>query len=219
MALSTYTELQAAVADYMIRTDLTNPIIDAIRLVEATLNYGGAGAGGVIKPLRIRQMELRATATMTSGDDTIALPTDFLASRELKITSSTNSGVPPPLRYITPEMLDELYSPVTTGKPEAFTIIGSEYRFRPVPDSAYTLENNYYKPIPPLASNATNWLLTAAPQVYLRGALAEMRSYMKDQQEADRQLAQFTMAVEALRRGDRDARYAGPLQMRPQNVV
>jgi hypothetical protein len=215
MALSTYTEIQAAVADYLIRSTFTNQIIDAIRLVEARLNYGGDGPNGAqIKPLRVRQMENTSYATLSA--ETITLPTDFLAVRTLKLTSTNPDK---PLRYLTPEMQDEIYSADETGEPDSFTIVGGAYRFRKIPGGSYTLQNDYYQAIPALASNASNWLLAAAPHVYLYGALMEMRDYMKDATEAQRVGAKFVAAVEAIRRGDRDARYGGPVQMRPQWVV
>lgn len=211
MALSTYTELQAELVTYMAgRSDLTNLIVDAIRMAESRLNYGGEG----FEALRVRQMENRATASLTAGDDSIELPSDYLASKTLKIDGY------PPLRFVTKEMLDQWYSDGSTGRPVTFTVAAGEYIVRPIPDGTYTLENLYYQPIPALASNSTNWLLTAAPHIYLYGALAELKRYARvlTMNNVDYQ-GMLIAAVEALRRQDVGAMMAGPLQMRPQCVV
>ena len=75
MAFTTYTELKSTVADYLARTDLTTQIPDFITLAEVRLK----------RDLRIRQMLKVATATMTVSDSTVALPSDFLAIREIHL--------------------------------------------------------------------------------------------------------------------------------------
>lgn len=58
MALATYSDLQAAVADYLVRSDLTNQIVDAIALCESRIHYGaGRDTPFPSPPLRIRSME------------------------------------------------------------------------------------------------------------------------------------------------------------------
>jgi hypothetical protein len=67
MAISTYTELKTAIANFLARDDLTSVIPDFIQLAEATMS----------RELETRSQEKRATATLTSGDEYIALPTDL----------------------------------------------------------------------------------------------------------------------------------------------
>lgn len=59
MALTTYSDLQSAVASYLARSDLTSQIPDFIRLAEIRLR----------RELRIRQMLRSVTTTTTGGDD------------------------------------------------------------------------------------------------------------------------------------------------------
>lgn len=68
MAISTYSELQTTIANYLARSDLNAIIPDFIKLAENRLS----------RDLRIRQMLSVATAQTTAGDSTIGLPTDFL---------------------------------------------------------------------------------------------------------------------------------------------
>ena len=78
MAITTYTELKSAVANHLARTDLTSVIPDFISLAEARLS----------RELETRDQEKRATATMTSGDEYIALPTDLREVREVKVNQN-----------------------------------------------------------------------------------------------------------------------------------
>ena len=75
MALSTYTELKAAIADYLDRSDLTSQIVDFITLAEAEFN----------RTLFVAQREEVSSASASSG--TITLPSDFWAMRAIYIDS------------------------------------------------------------------------------------------------------------------------------------
>src|SRR5512139_2968887 len=145
MALSTYTELQAAVASWLARSDLTSQIPDFIKLAESKLN----------RTLRTRQMEQRSTA---AAAEYMALPTLFLEMRNIKTTGSPVYT----LEQRAPFEMDAL-DDGTSGQPSRYAIIANQIRLAPTPDATYTLEIDYWEQIPPLASNSTNWLLTAAP--------------------------------------------------------
>ena len=74
MALSTYSELKSAIANWLNRSDLTDEIAgDFIKLTEADFN----------SKLRIRKMITQATITIDS--ETEALPTGFLQVRDFYI--------------------------------------------------------------------------------------------------------------------------------------
>ena len=66
MALSTYDELKASVADFLNRSDLTSVIPDFIKMAETDMN----------RKVRHWRMENRASATISAQYN--ALPTDFL---------------------------------------------------------------------------------------------------------------------------------------------
>src|SRR5207237_812083 len=67
MSITTYTELTAAVADWVHRSDLTARIPDFIALAEDEINT----------EMRLRLMEVDETLTFSSGR-TVALPARFL---------------------------------------------------------------------------------------------------------------------------------------------
>jgi hypothetical protein len=68
-----------------------------------------------------------------------------------------------------------------SGRPQFFGVVGTEFRFVPTPDSAYTAEIVYFAKLNKLsASVATNFLLTSSPDIYLYGALLQAAPYLQD---------------------------------------
>ena len=135
MALSTYTELKASIANFLNRSDLTDEIQDDfIKLTEADFNA----------KLRIRQMEQIDTITIDS--ETESVPTGFISVRSFYILQSS---VKYPLEYITPHNMFETKGGSRTGRPRAYTIESDneveKFRFGPAPDTSYTGKLSYYK--------------------------------------------------------------------------
>ncbi len=166
MALSTYTELQVSVAGFLNRQDLNSAIPDFIALGEAANN----------RRLRVLQMEGRDSGTTSGG--TIAVPTDWLQTRTLRVANPT-AGMPK-LDYVGEEEWDELEASGLTGSPRYYTIINGAFQILPAPSSDVTYTLRYYQMIPSLAANATNWLLTKSPDLYLYGSLLGAEAYLKD---------------------------------------
>ena len=73
MSLNNYTELQAAVASWLTRTDQTANIPDFIRLYEADAN----------RRIRIRANQSTEQVTLSQGNALAVLPSDFLEEVEL----------------------------------------------------------------------------------------------------------------------------------------
>ena len=89
MAITTYTELKTAIADWLNRADLTDQIPDFISLAESTLN----------DVMRSSFMSSSDTVAITSGRAT--LPTDAL---ELIFAQVADTPAEP-LEQITPQQL------------------------------------------------------------------------------------------------------------------
>jgi hypothetical protein len=167
MALTTYTELKASLADWLNRSDLTATIPDFISLAESQIE----------RQLRTRQMIVRATATIDTEYG--ALPGDFLETKSLKLNTNPVTA----LQFDTIDSMDFLKSTryLSSGQPKLFSIVGAQIRVLPVPDGAYTAELVYYAKLTKLSSTvATNWLLTQAPDVYLYGSLLQAAPYLQD---------------------------------------
>ena len=82
------------------------------------------------------------------------------------------------LRFMPPGMLEQTYPSTATGKPLAYTIIGTEIKFSPTPDSAYVAEILYTQGIPALSATQTNnTYLTRSPDAYLYGTLVEAHQF------------------------------------------
>ena len=208
MALSTFTELKDAVADWLDRSDLTARIQDFITLAEARIS----------RDLRIRPMEVRSIMYTSSGQKYFNLPGGYLQMRNIQL----NTNPTQPLEYITPEMLDRLYGSNTTGKPRAYTLIGDEIQLSPIPDSAYELEMAFYEKFTALGDGTsgtvtTNYLTKNAPDVLLYGALMEAEPFIKNDERLAVWLNGYSNAVDKLQKADQQDRHSGSA-MRVRNI-
>lgn len=167
MAISTYSDLQAAVGNWLNRTDLADRIPEFIALAEAQVN----------RRLRVRQMIMRAEAAL--ADEFVDLPSDMLEPIQLALEiSESDIRV---LQYLAPErLLAEKAGIVSSAEPEFYTVIGGTLQLLPAPDVTYTGELTYYAKVPALSSNSTNWLLSTYPDAYLYGALLQAAPYLVD---------------------------------------
>lgn len=196
MALSTFTELKAALATFSGRTDQTTNWPDFITLAEAQME----------RELRVRPMLIRADATI--NEEFEDLPEAMIEAVSF-ILNSTDPVVP--LAYIDPRNLNELkfgnavveqqslgLTGINPATPIYYTVVGPQFQFFPAPTSSYTGELTYYQRIPPLSLNAQNWLLYRHPDAYLYGALVQFAIFAGDERLAGWSSA-YTAAIEAVR--------------------
>jgi len=166
-AFTTYTDLQATLADYLARTDLTSQIPTFVTLAENRLR----------RDVRIRQMIKVVTASTAASDPTVSLPSDFLEMRDLHIESSPIQT----LVYQNPSNFfrNTKASTSDSGAPKFYTIMGSEFQFAPIPDSIYTLKMVYYASPSYLSSTvSSNNFLAYCPDLLLYAALGEAEPYL-----------------------------------------
>ena len=222
MSITSYAELQAAIVDWLARPNdpaLSAVVPDLIRLAEARIMHGAGEAGAALysSPLRVRQMETRATVVLSA--EYVAVPADFMELRELKINTAREQK----LVYVTPQHFAETAAAQLGGVPRFYTLVGGSLRFGPFPSGSppLTAELLYYAKLPPLTEAApANWLLASAPNVYLFGALLEASAYVRDQGQLAEWSTQYAAAVGALQAQDRRARNGGaPLIMRPAGAT
>jgi len=209
MALTTYTELKASLANWLNRSDLTTEIgDDFIKLAEADFN----------SKLRVRSMIDQVSITVNA--ETVAIPTDFLQIRDFYILAGQTKT---PLVYSTPATMDATSGTSTTGRPSTFTILGDTIRFSPKPDASYTAKMNYFKKFPALSSSvATNYILGSHPAIYLYGSLFHAANFLGGINPQQVQIWQqmFGTAMERLELNDREDEYNGsPLQVRTTTSV
>ena len=197
MALSNYTELQASVAAFLNRSDLTDVIPDFIRMTEAELN----------RVLRTREMSVRTRAPVS--EQYVKLPDDFLGMRNIELVTDPVTV----LEYRNLENLDSHRSVDATGKPIFYSIMQNNIEFAPVPDSEYTLEIVYYQKLPQLGTGVgeftTNWLLDSHPDIYLYGSLMQSAPYLQADERIGVWAGKFQQVLEQLKTSDEKARFSG----------
>ena len=196
MAIGTYAELQTAVANWLDRGDLTDRIQEFIDLAEARIN----------RNLRLRLMETTATGTLTPGTRDYTLPTDYIQARTFHLTLDPIVS----LSYVTPEIMNRIWGGSTSGTPEAFTIIGENYRLGPEPATADGYSMLYYKRVPALTPAATtNRMLTNNPDIYLYGALLEAEPFLQNDARIQLWATAYRQAVNDLQVQDDKDRHSG----------
>ena len=200
MALSTYAELQASIADTLNRTDLTSAIVDFITLAEAELNR------------RLRVAEMLTSSDITPSSGLAALPADFLEEQKVTLKSS-------PRRVLTQVSTDyaDFADPYRVGaKGKFYSVEGDNIRITPA-DST-DIELTYYQKIPALADdNTSNWLLAKQPGAYLYGALIFSAPYLQDDNRTGLWGQFFENQVNALMVDDTAKRY-GQINRIPRSV-
>lgn len=201
MAITDYSSLQTTVANYLARTDLTAQIPDFIRLAETRMR----------RELRIRQMMKSATTTTTGGDATVALPSDFLEVRDLTIQTNPVRVI----NYVSPSVFSRNTRSTESGYPLDYTILATEFKFAPIPDSTYTLEILYYAAPEYLSdTNTSNVFLAVCPDLLLYGALIEAEPYLMNDARLQVWAGMYQKGVDALTTSDEQAQYSGvPLTM------
>tara|TARA_R110002124_G_scaffold94959_1_gene239129 strand:- start:1099 stop:1728 length:630 start_codon:yes stop_codon:yes gene_type:complete len=197
MAISNYSELQTAVANWLDRDDLAARIPEFIVLCEARFN----------RSLRIRAMEtLDISVDTVSGTSTVALPTGYVQMRDISLITSPITQ----LQYLTPEIMNRLNAGSFTGKPETYTIIANNILFGPTPDAVYDISMLYYKTFDALTDAApTNWVITNAPDVYLYGALLEAEPFLMNDQRVQLWATALTQSITTLQEQDNKDRHSG----------
>lgn len=185
MPLSNYSDLQASIARTLVRTDLGVDIPDFIALFEAQAN----------RALKDAKVTARATATIT--DEYSAVPLDFAGV----VTFDLDTQPSDHLEGVSAFDLDKVVARYwrASGKPRYYSVVGSEFRYIPVPDGAYSGLLTYYQRVPALSdANPTNWLLTNHPDAYLYGACLQSAPRVRADDRAATWAAFVTSAMDTI---------------------
>jgi hypothetical protein len=201
MALTNYSDLQATIAKYLGRNDLTDQIPDFIQLAEVRLR----------RDLRIRQMLKSSTTMTTGGDPTVGLPSDFLELRNLHVVSNPVRD----LQFVSPAVFYRNGRVHESGLPVYYTVMAAEFKFAPVPDTNYTLDMLYYAAPDYLSNtNVSNVFLANAADLLLYGSLVEAESYLMNDPRIQVWASFFDRGLAALNAADDKSEYSGvPIKM------
>ena len=194
-----YTTLQATIASYLARTDLTAEIPEFIRLAEDRL----------LRDLRIRPLIKVATAETSAGDATVSLPSDFVYMKDLHI-----QGNPPQtIKFLSTSNFFRNAQTAVSGLPNRYTLLGAEFQFAPIPDGVYTLQMVYFHQPDYLSdTNASNLWLANTPDLLLYAALGEAEPFLMNDERLNTWASMYDRGMMALRKSDDESEYtAQPL--------
>lgn len=200
MAITTYSELKDAIANWTARGDLAtgganvNRVDEIIDNAEAMLS----------RDLRTLDMETKSASFSITGEY-VAVPTNFLEVRTFYLNTSPRV----PLEYLPDDEQALMYS-TSSGPPRFFSVVGSNFRFAPVPDATYSATLVYYLKVPSLSgTTTTNWLLTAHPDLYLAACMIWAATFLQDAAMVQQWRAAYGDLLGGLRRSDNRSRWGG----------
>lgn len=151
MALDSLSAVKSAALVELDREDLSSYANDYVTQAEGHFNR------------KIRHRKMTAKTDLTPSSNVCTLPADYLNYIRVVEKGSIRRD----LQFITSQSADQLYPSQPAGVPSHFTIIGDELTAYPL--SSNDIELTYRQKIPTLIDNDPNWLLTAMPNLYLRG--------------------------------------------------
>jgi len=200
MALSNYSELQASIADFLNRTDLTDAIKDFITLCEASLN----------RDVEHWQREARTTFTVDSRYEDV--PSDYWSTMRLYL-----DGKDWPLQPMSQSEMQSERDATNdaSGEPKYYAITAGQFEFYPTPGDSYTGNLNYIQKIPALSdSNTSNWLLDDYPDVYLYGSLVHSAGYLVEDERLRTWAALYDQALRQMNKSGTDGKFGSNLRIR-----
>jgi len=168
----TLTTLKQAIQDY-VENDETTFVNNLNNFIENTEER-------ILKLVDLDYFRKNVTASVTSGNKFLALPSDYLATFSLSII---NSGSNEFLLQKDVNFLQE-YSPdpTVTGLPKYYALFDVDNLIlAPTPNQSYTAELHYYYRPQSITSSSsgTSWFGENAPDVLLYGCLVEAYTFMK----------------------------------------
>ena len=169
----TFAELKTAIQDYTDNTETTfvNHLSDFIKGAEDR----------IFKNVDLELFRKNVTSSLTASDKFLTVPSDYLASFSLQITTSGSEDI---LLQKDVNFLQEAFpTSASTGVPRFYAVFDvNNFILAPTPNSNYAVELHYYYRPASLTAGAdsgTTWLSTNAPFALLYGSLIEAYYYMK----------------------------------------
>jgi hypothetical protein len=190
ISFDSYEDLQASIAAYLQRNNLTAQIPVFIALAEVKLRrtlttiQAQMGTPWIIQP--------------ALGANKVDLPTDLASIAKVKYGHKY-------LEYVSPEFI--------TDRPQhhwryEYTTLGDKLYLETYVDGNKLLFIEYFKTIPSLSDAVpSNWLLEDHPDVYLYGTLVEASLYLMDDERLPGWSQALEEAVQEIKEADKVARY------------
>jgi len=139
----------------------------------------------ILKYVDLDYFRKNVTGAMTSGNQFLQKPSDYLASFSLSFVNASNENVF--LLQKDVNFIQEFNpNPSTTGSPRYYAAFDVDnFIIGPTPDSNYSVEMHYYYRPASITTDdsGTTWIGTNAPDALLYACLVEAYTFMKG--EAD----------------------------------
>ena len=174
-----YAELEQAIKDWLNKPNLGKVIPMIIRFGQRDLE----------DKLRLRSMEYHpATATVTAGATSLALPSDYL---ELMYLTLLDGTVKYPIEYrVDVKQMESLsYDTDETGLPCGVARLADNLVFDVTTDVDYTRDWAYYRRLTTLVATApsnTNWWSENAEEAFLMSCLNKSSLYVSGISKGDK---------------------------------
>jgi hypothetical protein len=177
----TLATLKTAIQDY---TDNDETVF-----VNNLNNFIKAAEEKIFKSVDLDYFRKNVTSAVSLNDKFLSLPTDYLSSFSLQITTAGSEEF---LLHKDVNFLQEAYNASSsTGKPRYYAQFDiSNFIVAPTPDANYTVELHYYYRPDSLTAGSdsgTTWISTNAPFALLYGSLIEAYNFMKGEPDVQAQ--------------------------------
>ena len=167
----TYTGLQTAIQDYLQTTETS--------FVSNISTFVTQAEERILRTVQLPDFRKNVTANVSSGNQYLAMPSDFLSQYSMAIDDSGYEY----LLFKDANFIREVFPDATvTGAPKYYGIFDdSNFILGPTPNSNYAVELHYlYKPLSISTDpSGTSWLGTNAENALLYGSLIEAYGYLK----------------------------------------
>jgi len=194
----TFDELKTNIADWLNRTDLTSVIPTFITLAEARLNR------------QLRTTNQYTRADISTSDQYLSMPSDFLEMRHLRMTSPKERDLVEIAAHSINEYTDTNFIAGLADSYPRYFVYGNALRIIPTPAESITYEMFYYAKIPALSTtNITNWVSTSHPDAYLYYSLMQASPYLGEDERITIWQAQAERAVAEIQASDDRRRTKG----------
>lgn len=201
MALDTYSGLQDGIAAWLNRDDA-----DILAIIPTLISLAETRIG---REMRARTIVSPFTAS--SGATSSTLPEDCGELRYIRHSSSVRDYA---IKLTTPFGLDN-FRDLGSGAPEAAAVVNGNLLWNRQLDADYDFELIYFAALTPLSDDApANADLTAAPDLYLFGALVEAAPFLEHDERVPLWESKYQMALVSVNASRESAELGGaPLTM------
>jgi len=173
----------------------------------------------IYNAVNIPTLRKNVTGNLTSGNQYLSLPTDWLAAYSVAIYTSDYAT---PYTYLINKdvnFIREAYpTPTAIGTPKYYSLFGTQlsnnvalsYLLGPTPDQAYSVEMHYFYYPQSITTAGSSWLGDNYDPILLYGSLLEAVIFMKGEQDIiamykakyDEAMLEFRRLCDGLERGD-----------------